>query len=224
MRVLISVVCIIVIAFSGCENFKEKIAPPPPPPEPVGPQTKQEVYNLVSPSINPLRNALAQGTPSLSDFEREQMMASLRNDIMNYGSLSFGQEALKELGYEIMEIARQAGQQNRYNLVLVCIDAIELLSMESHLLKRLGERADVILERPVVRVHGFLDDHEKGDTYAFLDIINNRTGEVEKMEVRPGDEFANLRFIRILGNNKGILLEYLRMPGLFFEVEAFKRR
>ena len=221
MRVLFSVVCIIVVVFSGCENFKKKVAPPPPPSEPVGPQTKQEVYALISPSINPLRNALAQNALTLSDFDREQLMTSLRNAIVNYGSLSFGKEAINELGYEIMEIARQASQLNRYKLVLISIDAIELLSMESQLLKRLGERADVILERPVVQVHGFLDDHEKGDTYAFLDIINTRTGKVEKMEVRPGEEFNNLRFVRILGNNKGILLEYLRMPGLFFEIEAF---
>lgn len=221
MRVLFSVVCIVLIAFSGCENFKKAMAPPPPPPEPVGPQTKEEVYALISPTINPLRNAIIPNAPMLSDFEREQVMTGLRNANVNYGSLSFGQEALKELGYEIMEIARKANQESNYKLVMTCIDAIELLSMESQLLKRLGERADVILERPLVRVRGFLDDHEKGDTYAFLDIVNSKTGEVEKMQARPGDEFNNLKFVRILGNNSGILFEYQRIPGLFFEVEAF---
>jgi len=221
MRVWFSVFIVMLIVFSGCENLKKKVAPPPPP-EPVGPQTKQEVYALISPSINPLRNVVSQNTMGLSDFDREQVMTSLRNAVVNYGSLSFGQEAIKELGYEIMEIARQAGQQNRYKVVLTCIDAIELLSMESQLLKRLGARADVILQRPVVEIHGFLDDHEKGDTYVFLNIINRQTGEVEKIEARTGDEFNNLRFVRILGNNQGILLEYLRMPGLFFEIEAFQ--
>ena len=105
--------------------------------------------------------------------------------------------------------------------MLACIDAIELLSMESQLLKRLGERADVILEQPIVRVHGFLDDLEKGDTYAFLELINKNTGNVDKIEARVGDEFNSLRFVRIIGNNKAILFEYLRMPGLYFEVEAF---
>ncbi len=219
MRILLSLFCVVLVVLTGCGNFQKP--PPPPPPEPVGPQTKAEVYNLISPAINPLRNAAAPSAPDMTSFEREQVMTALKNAIVSYGSLSFGQEAIRELGYEVMTIAQQAGDNERYKLVLVCIDVLELLSMESQLLKRLGERADVILEQPVVRVRGFLDDHEKGDTYAFLELINQRTGEAEKVEARVGDEFNNLKFIRIIGNNKAVLFEYQRIPGLFFEVEAF---
>ena len=120
-----------------------------------------------------------------------------------------------------LDIAKSAAESERYKLVLACIDAIELLNMESRLLERLGARADTILARPVVRVRGFLDDHEKGDTYVFLELLDRRNGTVERYEARPGDEFNNLRLIRIIGRNKAVLLEYLRMPGLFFEVEAF---
>lgn len=219
MRILFFVLCISLVVFSGCKDLSKPVEPPPV--EPVGPQTKEEVYALISPAIIPLRNTLPPNPPGISDFEREQVMTTLRNAIVNYGSLSFGQDALRDLGYEIMEIARQGSDAGRYKLVLVCIDAIELLAMESHLLTRLGDRANVIVEQPIVRVRGFLDDHEKGDVYAFLELIERRTGEIEKVEARVGDEFNNLRFVRIIGNNKSVLFEYLRMPGLFFEVEAF---
>ncbi|MCK5863243.1 MAG: hypothetical protein KAH38_12210, partial [Candidatus Hydrogenedentes bacterium] len=134
MRILFFSLCIILIIFSGCGNLPQKDTPAPP--EPVGPQTKSEVYARISPAINPLQSALAPTSPGISDFEREQVMVTLRNAIVTYGSLSFGQEALRDLGYTIMEIAQKAGTVNRYRLVLVCIDAIELLSMESHLLNR----------------------------------------------------------------------------------------
>ncbi|HDP36074.1 MAG TPA: hypothetical protein ENN29_13310 [Candidatus Hydrogenedentes bacterium] len=219
MRVVVFFALLCVLIFAGCENVLRDA--PPPEPEPVGPQTKEEVLGLVRPVIGPLRNIVALNTGGLSDFEREQIMASLRTAIVNYGDTDFGREALRELGYEVMEIAKSAASQERYKIVLTCIDAIELLSMESHLLKRLGERADVILERPVVRVRGFLDDHEKDDAYVFLELVDRQRGTVEKLEARVGDEFNNLRLVRIIGRNSAVLLEYLRMPGLFFEVEAF---
>lgn len=149
------------------------------------------------------------------------MMTGLRDAIMQYGSTEFGRQAFRDLAYEVQDIAKQASALEKYRLVLICVDVTELLSVESHLLKRLGQKADIMLDKPKVQVKGFIDDIEKKQTYIFIEIINYREGTLERMEAREGDEFNNLRVVRILGRNQAVLFEYLKLPGLFFEVEAF---
>lgn len=220
MRHTLFIICILMLCLSGCREFWQREEPPRPE-EPVGPQTKAEVLAEIRPVISPLRHSLSPGAPVISDMHRDQIMAQLRNAIISYGDTDFGKEALNELAYEVMDIARRASADDRHQLVLVCIDVVELLAVESHLLKRLGARADVMLEKPVVRVKGFLEDIEKNQLYVFLDLINHRTGAVERVEAREGDEFHNLRLWRIQGRNRSVIFEYLKVPGLFFEVKAF---
>jgi hypothetical protein len=192
----------------------------PPPPPPTGPQSKEEVLAAVNPIIAPLRTTISGG-PVISETERYTMMTGLRDAIMQYGSTEFGRQAFRDLAYEVQDIAKQASAIEKYRLVLICVDVTELLSVESHLLKRLGQKADVMLDKPKVQVKGFIDDIEKKQTYIFIEIINHRKGTLERMEAREGDEFNDLRVVRILGRNQAVLFEYLKLPGLFFEVEAF---
>lgn len=192
----------------------------PPPQPPTGPQSKEEVLAAVNPIIAPLRTTISGG-PVISETERYTMMTGLRDAIMQYGSTEFGRQAFRDLAYEVQNIAKQASAVEKYRLVLICVDVTELLSVESHLLKRLGQKADVMLDKPKVQVKGFIDDIEKKQTYIFIEIINHRKGTLERMEAREGDEFNDLRVVRILGRNQAVLFEYLKLPGLFFEVEAF---
>lgn len=219
MRWTLYIVFLLSLSLSGCQELLQR--PEAPPEEPVGPQTKEEVLAEIRPIIGPLRNTLVPGAPGITDMHRDQVMSGLRNAILNYGDTDFGREALDDLAYEIMDIAKRAADADRNRLVLVCIDAVELLAVESQLLKRLGARADLMMGKPAVRVRGFMEDIEKRQTYVFLELINRRTGAVERVEAREGDEFHNLRLWRIVGRNRSVIFEYLPVPGLFFEVESF---
>lgn len=210
-------IILLLLACSGCKDMLRKEPPPQPP---TGPQSKEEVLAAVNPIIAPLRTTISGG-PVISETERYTMMTGLRDAIMQYGSTEFGRQAFRDLAYEVQNIAKQASAVEKYRLVLICVDVTELLSVESHLLKRLGQKADVMLDKPKVQVKGFIDDIEKKQTYIFIEIINHRKGTLERMEAREGDEFNDLRVVRILGRNQAVLFEYLKLPGLFFEVEAF---
>ena len=219
MRLVLVFALLVVVLFSGCDKLlKEE----PPPPEPEGPQTKEEVLAEITPILAPIRTVLMAGNPPVSDADRQNIMARLRDAIVQYGDKDFGKEALRELGYEAQELAKRAAEVERYRLVLICIEVSELLSVESILLERLGARADVMLDKPRVAVKGFIDDLERGDTYIFIEMINYRRGTIDRFEAREGDEFDDIRVVRIIGRNKAVLFEYLKVPGLFFEVEAFK--
>lgn len=210
----------VLITFSSCQDFFKKTEPPPPP-EPLPPQTKEEVLAEITYIIGPLRATIVPGAPIISDMERDQVMRGLKDAIVKHGNTEFGKAALRELGYEIADIARKAAADSRYRLVQICIDAYELLSMESQLLKRLGSRAEVMLGKPIVRAQGFLEDVEKKQLYVFLEVKDRKTGEIERVQVREGDEFHNLRLVKITGRNQTVILEYLPLPGLYLEIEAF---
>lgn len=211
----------VLLIISGCQDLLRK-QPPPPTEEEPGPKTKEEVLALIRPIIDPIRSTAMTGSPGVSETERMNIMARIRDAITAYGGKDYGKEALRELAYEVQDLAKEASKKERYRLVMMCIDISEMLQVESQLMKRLGNKAKIMLERPKVQVRGFIDDLEKNQTYVFLELINYATGTVERREAREGDEFSNLKLVRIIGKNKAVLFEYLKVPGLFFEVEALK--
>ena len=104
--------------------------------------------------------------------------------------------------------------------VEAAVDAFEILSMESMLMSRLDQRAKTILAQPKVEVKGFIEDKEKNAIYIFLRVTDRATGKVKSVNVREGDVFNDLRVVAIIGNNKAVQFEYLKIPGLIFEVKG----
>lgn len=214
-RILLSVA--VLLLCGGCEQLLRKDLPKT---DTETLPAKEEVLAEMRPFLAPIQTTLAGGA-IISDTERYTMLSGLRDAMVRHGNNPAAREAFQELGWEAQGMAKQAADMGRYRLVLICIDVAELLNTESLLLKRLGARADVMLDMPTVRINGFLDDVEKKQTYIFIELFNRRAGKVEKLQAREGEEFNNLRLIRIIGRNQAVLFEYLKMPGLFFEVEPF---
>lgn len=216
MRVLRNLLALSVLAAMAASCKVEP--PPPPPPPPMGPQTKAEVLALVRPVIAPLRFSVEGSTP-LDNQARAVILQNLRQAVMEHGGKDFGREALREVGYEIAELGKEASADERWKLALFCVDAFDTLSMESALLSRISDRAGKMLEQPTVRVRGFLEDGVDKTLYVFMDIVDRRTGEVKKVQAREGEEFHGLRMIKVLGRNKQVRFEYIKIPGLIFDVD-----
>lgn len=217
MRYSIVLSVVVLLCCAGCEQPLKK---EPPRSATEKQQTKEEILAEIRPFVVPIQTTLAGGA-IISDVERSTMLSNLRDAMVRHGETAAGRAAFQELSWEVQGMAKQAADMERYRLVLICIDVAELLDTESLLLKRLGAKANSMLDMPTVRVNGFIDDIEKKQTYIFIELFNRRTGEVEKLQAREGEEFNNLRLVRIIGGNQAVLFEYLKMPGLFFEVEAF---
>lgn len=216
MRVLRNLLALSVLAAMAASCKVEP--PPPPPPPPTGPQTKEEVLALVRPIITPIRLALESST-GLSDQDRTVILQNLRQAVAEHGGKDFGRLALREVGYEIAQIGKDASTAERWKLALFCVDAFDTLSMESVLLSRISARAQEMMAQPTVRVRGFLEDGVDKTLYVFMDITDRRTGEVKKVQAREGEEFHGLRMIKVLGRNKQVRFEYIKIPGLIFDVD-----
>jgi hypothetical protein len=210
----------VLILLLGCSDIFQK-NPQPPVTEDPGPHSKEEAMSLINHVINPLRQTLQPGGPGVNEATRTQILMGIQQAIIAYGDNRYGQEVLRDMGYELQGLARQASAQERYRLVLICIEAAELLQVDSMYLRRAGTQAVTMLQKPKVAVRGFLDDLETGQLTIFLELTDYFTGKITRLQAREGDEFGDLKLIRVLGRNKGVLMEYLKVPGLFFEVESF---
>lgn len=188
-------------------------------------KSKDQLYQEILPAIASLQGGLrvqvAHLEPSITDQNRRQVVNEIQQAVIRLSDEPNGPEALRALGYEIQEIAKKARDDERWHLVLACIDAFEVLNMESYLLSRLDERARAILEQPKVEVQGYFHDQNTDERYVFLKLTNRLTQEVTKERVREGEEVQNLRVIEIIGRNRGVKLEFTKIQGLYFTVGSF---
>ncbi len=184
--------------------------------------SKAEIAAKVKPLIEPFRQVTNTGTagPGLLPEARDLVINGLRDAQLQYGAYPAGQEVLRELGYEIVDIAKRARDQERWRLVEACVDAHEILNLDNAMISRLDARAQEVLSRPTVEVKGFIDDGEKKITSIFLRITDRTTGRMKSLTAREGDEFDELKVINIVGNNKAVRFEYKKIPGLVFEVDG----
>ncbi len=197
----------------------------PPPEEPAPEPAKEQVLAETNAAIQVLRDVVGtddgEERTGITREERETLMRALADLKARYGKYESGQEAFREVAEEVGGIALEARDQDRWRLVSVCVDVHDLLGADSFTLARLQERADLNLGRPKVAVRGFLEDEQKDQVYVFLELTDRVTGEIKTVIAREREEVDGLRIIRIEGKNDKVVLEYLPIEGLFFEVEPF---
>lgn len=211
----------VLLVLSACE------VPPPPNADPNAkpiPKTKEEVLTELRPLLAPYRSILASpGASGITDAQRTATLEAIRVAQQDYGAQEYAQDAMRELGVEIAELALEAKDQERWRLVEALIDVHEVMNLNSYLLTSLDRRAEVILARPKVKVKGFMEDAARKEWSVFMEVTNRDSKKVEKVVATEGDVFHNLKLREIIGNNNAVELEYLRIPGLFFTVEGVSR-
>ena len=223
MRRSLLVLLLLPFALSACEW----VMPPPPEPTPESPPgepfTKEQVLAEMEPMVEPFRQIVRAGTGAavaLSLQDRNQVIEQLRDAHQRYAQYENGRSAMRTLGKEIIDIAKEASEQERWRLVQACVDAHEILNMDSLMLDRLDERAQVLLARPKVTVRGFMEDGETKDVFVFLEIAERQTGRTKTVTLREGEIVDTLRVVEIIGANQAVRLEYLPVEGLEFVVDG----
>lgn len=216
----LSTICILVLVACSAP------APPPPAPENVPPPepTPEELAAKIRPALQPLEAVLAQGKTAagksfgLSDDMRNKVVEDLKQAKQSNQGTDNGKEALKMVSHDLEEIAHKARDQERFALVLGAIAGLEVLGPIGETTTRLKERAELEVTTPRVELTGFFDDKATNETYAFLRVTLKPSEELKEVRVRKGEEFCNCRFVDFMGDKKGIIVEYLKIPGKTWEV------
>jgi len=211
-----SVGLLMVILCLGCQ---EQAPPPPPTPAPAPEPSPEKIKSEIDSVLAPMQASLANPDAApYSDELKNAVLGGLQTARTKNQASENGKQALAMVARDLETIISKARDAKQWRLLMGAIEAYEILSPGTTKMNRLKERAQLYLSRPIVTVQGFMKDPEKKDTYAFLQVKLQPSNEVKAVQVRPGDEFFGLRFVDIVGDNKGVRLEYLAIPGDTWEV------
>lgn len=201
------------------EPLRLVIAPPepPPPPEP----SVDEIYAEISPSIEVLKQVAEQGT-AFGQVAKLQAIDAVGAAMEQHQDSANGRMALARLADEVRQICREARRGEHWKFMREATEVFGVFRRNEFFMSFYTDLAKTQLARPEVILKGFLDDLERNDTYAFLEIRILGKKKVETVKVREGEEFLDpphtLKFHRIIGRNRGVELEFIAIPGDFFEV------
>lgn len=213
-------------ALFGCSRTPGGKSPEPAASEQSEEQILQELRQGVAPLTSvvvPAPNVVGWGSngtgaaANVTPEVREQVLSFLRSAVEKYGSSDAGKAALNKLSDDLADTQEKAWEQERWRAVMTAIECYEIIVPGSVRMARLRQRAQVRMNRPDVVVKGFFNDRVKNDIYVFVEVTLHPGGEVKRMQVRKGEEFCGLRFADFVGNLRGILLEYLDIPGETFK-------
>jgi len=231
-KTMLLLMMVLMLALQACQPA----APPPPAePPPPPPPTPEEITAQIRPILEPMRALLRDtgevgwGTKGkgaagrLSPEIEKQVLDALTAAKQQHQGTENGKAALNMITHDVEEIASQARDQDRWTLTMGAIKAFELLQPGNTKMNRLKERATLMCKRPIPHLKGFLDDKQTGETYAFIEVELLPDHELKQVKVRKGEEFYNLRFLDIIGNNEAVTLEYTLVPGNIRECKGPKR-
>jgi len=106
-----------------------------------------------------------------------------------------------------------------WDFVVVLCDVHEVFKPGSTRFARVRETAEIELRKPKITVSGI---HEKdGQVTAILKFYLPLSGETYSERPRIGEVFHGMKFVDVVGNNRGVEMEYLETGELIkFMVRA----
>jgi len=205
---VLTALTIALLVIVGCTK-KEPPKPvtPPAPPPPTAAEIAQQIRGQITPLI-------AQGaTPAV----KAQLLSALQSAKTTHSVTDNGKQALSTIKSEVEEQVKQTFDQKRWAMCMALCDAVDILDPGNQRVARYKERATIEFNKPQVKLQGFLTDETTKAVYAYLEIYLPETGKTEHKQVQENEEFLGLRFVEIIGDLKGIKLEY-RKTGETYDV------
>ncbi|MCC6694115.1 MAG: hypothetical protein IT365_00665 [Candidatus Hydrogenedentes bacterium] len=196
---VLAVLCL--AALVACKKPPPEPPTPPPPPPPTAEALEQRVMEKVGPLVSPDPQS---GKAMVETLSKE--VASLKTELN-------GESARKRLQNQFVEKLKEAHQSEQWDFVVNLCDAVDVLDPGNTRTSRYRQRAMDEKSRPVVTMKGVFE--QDGVTTVFLEILLPTTGEVVDKQVREGEEFYGLILEKIIGNNQGVRLKYLKTDTSF---------
>ena len=205
---------------AGCEKKEPEPKPTEnqPPPEP----SPEEISNkIITEALgSAVMGAVASG--KVSPEVRAKLVEDLTKARSANQTSENGQKALNIVSGKLEEIVMKAKTERQWDVVLLGIAGYEVFNKDSATMKRIKEQADLESKKPIVVLKAFMTDQKSNRVFAILQIQNQMTGEVKTVNISEGEEAEGLRFNKVIGDNRGIELEYMAIPGDMFEVMMAK--
>ncbi|HOE65978.1 MAG TPA: hypothetical protein PLO62_05590 [Candidatus Hydrogenedentes bacterium] len=176
-----------------------------PPPPPTAPEIAQQIRSQVDPLV-------AQAP---SPAARTQLLNVLQAAKATHSVTDNGKQALSTIKSELEDRVKQSFEDKRWAVCMVLCDAVDVMDPGNQRVARYKERATIEFNKPQVKLQGFVTDEETKAVYAYLEIFLPETNKTERKQVQENEEFLGLRFVEIIGDLRGIKLEYKKTGEIF---------
>ena len=201
---------------TGCEK-----KPPTPPPTvtqaPPEPSPEEIAGKIRTEALAPVVAAMALG--KISPQVRTKLVDDLTKARSANQATENGKKALNLISSELENVVNKAKAEGKWDVVLAGVAGYEVFNPDSAGMKRVKEQAEIQGKKPIVTLKGFMSEKKDNRVYAFLSVEDPMTGTKKDVQVAEGEEFEGLRFNKVIGDQRGIELEYLAIPGDMFEVK-----
>jgi hypothetical protein len=188
---------------------------------PEGPSA-EDIYARVRPVLKPWENAVLAEKGQFEPQDKQHVIDALAAATSIYQNDDNGKIALARLADEVRELIRTARKKEAWQLALDGTEIFGAFRKNEFFIRFYTEMVEKQLARPQVTLRGFIEDIPKNTIYAFVDVRLPKSNKVLSLQVRPGEEFLDpphtLRFAEIIGDNRGIRLEFMAIPGDTFDV------
>lgn len=210
LYMLLAMVFIIGCAAKEEEPEEEEAPPPPPPPTP------EEIAAKIVNDLG-LDGPVPGPGSSIQASEAQRLLEITKQQNVQLSATEDGKRSLAIVSNKIDSRIRACFNNEAWSHVLAYSEMH--LVLEPGSVKFLNERTKAIaeLKKPKVTLKGILNDPSTNRQIANLEIflpLENRTVS-ETMTL--GDQMYGLKFTEVVGNNQGVVFEYLE-TGDFFEV------
>jgi hypothetical protein len=190
------------------EPIENELPPPPPPPTP------EEIAGKI---INDLQ--LNSPVPPPGTDIPIAMLTALKTTISNekarLSATEDGKMALAIVSQKVDSKVRQCFNSESWALVLALSDVHEVLNPGSKKFDSERIRSIAELSRPIIVIKGIINDGVTDRPLALLEITLPLEGRTVTESMKKGDLLHQVRFVELIGNNQGIVFEYVQTGDTF---------
>ena len=146
-----------------------------------------------------------------------QVQAQIDDGKSKYSSQPAYKDGIRKVVERLEDSLRIVRDRQNGVLALYLCSIIRSFDPKNSRVVRFEVWGETVKNRPVVTINGWYEPRDTSvrTMYAFLDVYLPETGKTQHIEVREGEEFLDLKFVRIIGNRQGILFEYTKTNDRF---------
>jgi hypothetical protein len=204
-----------VALLSGCGSETGSTPRPPAPRPPTAAEIAGKFDSALQPVYALVANATAdtQVPPDLA----AQVQGQIEERKRTYSSDPKYKEGIEGVVTKLEDALRTVRDKQNGVLALYLCAIIRTFDPDNSRVVRFEKWGETVKNRPVVTIRGWYEprDTETKTIYTFVEVYTPEDGQTHHVQVREGEEFLGLKYVRMIGEKRGIQFEYLKTRDRF---------
>lgn len=208
---------VLVAVFAGCGVDSPSGAKPKPPVphEPTAAEVRAQFESALQPILAIVATCGADTrVPPETATGLQAQLEDLKKKYASHAAYKEGAHGAVTRLEDGLRVTRD--RQNGVLALYLC-SLIRYFEPNNSRVVRFEEWGKTVKNRPVVTIKGWYEprDTEHRVIYTFVEVFTPEDGQTHHLQVREGEEFLGLKYVRMIGDRSGILFEYLKTRDRF---------